>query len=108
MLSWILLRSGYLILWIVYGKEEFSKRTFGYRAVLGLSAVVILWLLCILFIAAGIANKDTALCWTIIILVPVIITIWSASTRRKIRMEIKREERIKNTPLFKGQDLSDM
>ena len=85
MLSGILKLSGLLILRIVYGKEyseEYSQKT---SLVIFLSLVNCLWLLCSLFLIAGMAVNDTVFCAIIAIGYPVAIIVWAVMTRKKQR-----------------------
>ena len=84
MLKGLLKVSGMLVLKLVYGSQYEEKAYDRIWLMLLLSMVNIFWLLCILFLIAGIAAKDTVLCAVFVITYPVIIAIWSAVERKKV------------------------
>ena len=80
-------RWGYIILWIVYGKEELKKRHIGTWTLVGTAFLFSLWILGVLFLAAGMTEIDARFSWAAVIAVPVVVLLWRMFAQRKIREE---------------------
>ena len=83
MLSGMLKASGILILRLVYGKEYSEKASRKIGLMMLLSIANILWLMSVLFLAAGSASNGTALCVIMMIVYPVAIASWTVIERKK-------------------------
>ena len=83
MLSGLLKVSGMLVLKLVYGKKYVEKSSEKFGLMLFLSLANVFWLMSILFLFAGIAAKDTALCALMAIGYPIAIAIWTVWERKK-------------------------
>lgn len=83
MLSGLLKMSGFLILWLIYGKEKAETMSESLTLPIVLSLLFIFWLLCLLFLFSRTAANDFWLCLVYVIGYPVAIIIWSILARRE-------------------------
>lgn len=79
----MLLYSGTLVLKLVYGEKFEEKSSELGGLMIFLSLVNVAWLLCAIFLLAGIAANDAAFCIAMIIGYPAIIAIWAVRERKK-------------------------
>lgn len=83
MLAGLLKVSGMLILRLVYGKKYAENHSEKFGLMILLSLANIFWLMSVLFLVAGIAAKDTAICAIMAIGYPLAIAIWTIIERKK-------------------------
>lgn len=83
MLAGLLKVSGMLILRLVYGKKYVENHSEKFGLMILLSLANIFWLMSVLFLVAGIAAKDTAICAIMAIGYPLAIAIWTIIERKK-------------------------
>lgn len=91
MLSGLLKMSGFLIMYLVYGKEEYHKRwdpsEFTIMIQCGLSFGVIIWLLCLLSLPIDMAIESKVFCIVYFAAFPLALVIWTIFVRRRARKE---------------------
>ncbi len=80
---------GAFILRHIYGEKEYTKRWIENEDALtiktqkALTLGVVFWLICILILLCGVANKDTLVCLVFVVGFPVALIIWSICVRRR-------------------------
>lgn len=74
---------GYFILELIYGRYSKKLNEFGVGSQLLLSIGFVFWLLCLLFLFAGITVNDTWFCVLYGIGFPLALTIWGIIVRNK-------------------------
>lgn len=97
MIAGILKIAGFIIMRLVYGKDEFDKRwpcdpeapkvLVVVQCILSIAFVF--WLLSLLFWIFGIAAKDTFICAVYSIAFPVFIVVWTIIVRKRGKQDRK-------------------
>ena len=83
MLKGLLMASGYLVLYIVYGKDGSENEKYGVPTVLGCSLLFTAWLFSVILLFLRPTGSALIVCLSFAILIPLLIAIWSVRARKK-------------------------
>lgn len=86
----LMLAAAYGCMYIIYGREGMKRRQQEGKnnllVLIGLALLMLFWAMCLLFLLAGIAAKDTALAVVVVLGVPVLIAflaIWARGRHKE-------------------------
>ena len=83
---------GFIILRIVYGKEKYKRMSERSGLAMFLSVIFAFWLLCLIFLIAGVAANDFWIVLLLVLAFPLTILMWAIIARKNKTKPVKQRE----------------